>query len=126
MKIEKRNLEIRKMRRSGATFVQISKKFNLSPERSRQISEEIDEKRKASFEKLKKTLQRKIYQQTSLSELWNLVAFHAISKSRKKENILEKKLLVKYLIDECSFSALEVSDLLGCHHTTVMNLYYHE
>lgn len=45
-------------------------------------------------------------------------------KGREKENIVQRRELIRYLYDELGFPFYKIGSLLHKHHTTIMHNYY--
>jgi hypothetical protein len=97
----------------------ISEKYNVSYERVRQIVRV--RKPRNDYEKIKTTYQNniaKILKNNFEQEIERLKI-----KNRNKEIVIQKVILVKYLVDHYEYTISQVARLLNMHHTTIVHLY---
>lgn len=124
MELQVRNRKIRNEHKKGATFVSLSKKFNISSERIRQICLDTEDKAALAADMLSK-YKHFLITKDDYGTLLNQIA--SLSKpDRKKETVLRRRELIRYLHDKLDLSFFKIALLLRRHHTSVSNLYIYE
>lgn len=127
MLVTQRNRQIRELRRKNPkvnTLKVLSKRYRITPERVRQIcSSRLDVK--DLYLKIDQSYKDKLIKGADYN--WVKTEVRRLSKQdRKKSTVIERRILVKYLVDKMDFSFFQVGILLNRHHTSITNLYYGE
>lgn len=125
--IEKRNKMIKWWYfKEHKTLEYIGKKYNLTPERVRQIVgdhyEQAVRDKKRHYQRVKKDysqIKNVIDDKTLLSEIERLS-----KPSRRQELVLQRQILIKVLRDKYKFSFPQIGFLLQRDHSSVIYLYY--
>lgn len=127
--MEKRDKKIKKLRKEDKckwTYKKLGEKFLLSEERIRQI---IVNDEKVQFvnrediikqlkEKYKKRFHDKLSQKHLLEDIEN-----SSKMSRKKEDVIKRDALIRYLYEELEIPFFKIAVLLHRDHTTIIHSY---
>ena len=125
--MEQRNKEIKKFRKKGWSYTKIGRRYNISAERVRQILHGTSSKpeRKVILVQLKKEYKKRFNSEMTQKHL--LEDIESLSKpSRKEEEVIKRKALIRYLYDELNLSFLKIGVLLHRDHTTIIHSYHGE
>lgn len=124
MNLQSRDRKIRQYREKGKTLEWIATRadINISPERVRQIVSENVSK-KDLYLKIEQSYKDKIIEKADYN--WLTTEIKKISvRDRRKEAVIQRRLLIRYLVDKLGFSFFQVALLTKRHHSSIMNLYY--
>lgn len=126
-----RKQQIKKLRKKGLKLHEIGEKFQITSERVRQILKDdlkycdIHSKNysdKCLYCKTEKEYKKRINSliKDNLLEEIKRLSFQ----DRRKETVIERKMLIKKLKDRYGFNLHEIGRLLCRDHTSIANLYY--
>lgn len=126
MNLQLRDKKIRQYKEQGKTLSWIASRpeVNLSAERVRQIINE-PRSRQELYDKIEKSYDSQIINKADYHWLKDELKRLAVH-DRRKEVVIQRRALVKYLVDKMGFSFFQVGVLAQRHHTTIMNLYYNK
>lgn len=122
--MDARNYKIKELRLvRDWPVAKIANKYKLTEERVRQIIKEQDKKkiRKEIAEKYKKKFNDNITFNDLIQDIEILAR-----PDRRKEKVIKRQILIRYLYDELDISFERIGYLLDKDHTSIMNLYYDE
>lgn len=126
-----RNANIRKLRKPKFILKQIAKMHGITSERVRQLLNKEPLRRcsihRNSYGKTCKYCDAEVSHKTKLEKLDRAGLMTEIERlsqrGRDGKTVLERKLLVRKLVEEHGLSYLEIGRLLHRHHTTIIHLY---
>lgn len=122
MNVTTRNQQIKELRAKGVTFLEIAKKFHLSPERVRQITLSKFDNKDELYQRIDNIYKSKLISTTDYN--WVKEEIRELSKlNRHKETVIRRRNLVRFLHDNLEFSFNQIALMMKRHHTTIMNLY---
>jgi chromosomal replication initiation ATPase DnaA len=120
--METRNYKIKELRLLKKWPIsKIALKYGVTTERVRQIVAEEDK------DKIRKVIAQRYTQKFKNDPSFNdlIQDIEILSRaSRKKENVIKRRILIRYLYDELGIPFEKIGFLLDRDHTSVMNLYY--
>lgn len=120
--MDTRNYKIKELRILKKWPVsKIALKYGITPERVRQIVSEEDR------DKVRKLIAQRYTQKFKNDPSFNdlIQDIEILSRAnRKKESVIKRRILIRYLYDELGISFEKIGYLLDRDHTSVMNLYY--
>lgn len=124
MNLQARDRRIRNYKLQDKTFQWIASKpeINLSPERVRQIINEPKNKQQL-YKQIESSYDNEIIIKADYNWIKKELKRLAIH-DRRKEVVIQRRLLVRYLVDKLGLSFFQIGILAQRHHTSISNLYY--
>lgn len=122
MELKQRNKQIRQFHEKGDSFASISRYYDISPERVRQICTQTKDPNVLAAKMLSK-YKTFLITEADYTQLLNQIV--SLSKpDRSKETVLRRQELIRYLHDKLDLSFFKIALLLKRHHTSITNLYH--
>ena len=125
--MEKRNKQIKELRKKGLTYKKIGQRFNITTERIRQIiffnNKKVKNNLKKILQEVEEKYQKKFNDKLSQKEfIEDIILFS--KKSNKQKDVIGRQILIRYLYDELKISFVKIGILLQRNHSTIIHLYY--
>ena len=125
--MEKRNKQIKELRKKGLTYKKIGQRFNITTERIRQIiffnNKKVKNNLKKILQEVEEKYQKKFNDKLSQKEfIEDIILFS--KKSNKQKDVIGRQILTRYLYDELKISFVKIGILLQRNHSTIIHLYY--
>ena len=125
--MEKRNKQIKELRKKGLTYKKIGQRFNITTERIRQIiffnNKKVKNNLKKILQEVEEKYQKKFNDKLSQKEVIEDIILFS-KKSNKQKDVIGRQILIRYLYDELKISFVKIGILLQRNHSTIIHLYY--
>lgn len=106
------------------SYTKISKRFNISSERVRQICSKTEDKKKI-FDQIKEQYLEKFNDKLTYNDLIEDIKLFSIH-DRKKQTVAKRRILVAFLHEELNLPFYKIGILLDRNHTTITHLYWND